>query len=221
MPPKKKPRQEQTENITTNSTQNNFWSRPRGKLLMGVLIAIVAAPFVAFIGIKINSVISPTADVEVSFSPRSAVPGKVRPQLAADGSSGPIQTDVFLENHGNLRVTGLNMSLFFRTNMLPRVIEGKLQPDNPLKGLPVFIFENTQTPLYAKSERQVGAFEISIPRKSSEEELLAMDEVHGDFGSKRGFLIYDRKNDEYITKKIKNTSDATNKWNEYVYRDKK
>jgi hypothetical protein len=59
MPPKNKPHKEQPSKNPANGTKDNFWTKPRGKFIQGVLIAIVAAPFVAIIGVAINYFITP------------------------------------------------------------------------------------------------------------------------------------------------------------------
>ena len=131
------------------------------------------------------------ADIEVDFFPLSFVLGKVVPKITPDGSSEPVKLYVRLFNRAEWRANGAVVTLIFRPGMHPRVIEGAWGPDHKIADYNSFYFENSQLPVYAGKSRSIGTFEITLPRRSDDQELLALFTVSGDFEMKCGLLYYD------------------------------
>jgi len=183
----------------------------------GAATSIVGIPLA--VGLWMFPVFSPTiapANIEVTFSPRSAVLGKVLPRLSADGSSAPLQIEVGLKNSGGTRATGAVVALAFRPHLNAQVIAGPWRHKSGIKDYRTFVFEDHQVPVYSGSGRHIGTFQVQLPRRTAAEELLAVFQVHGDFGRKEGLLFYDRERDEYRWSHTSKPNEAFGRWNQHV-----
>ncbi|MBN1509771.1 MAG: hypothetical protein JW955_23190 [Sedimentisphaerales bacterium] len=151
--------------------------------------------------------------IELTFSPRSAVLGKVQARLSPDGVFEPVQMDVALNNKGDTRATGVAAMITFRRGMKVRSLDGRWRQDLQTKNYGVFLFNDPQVPLYADAGCPIGAFELCLPGNGKEEELLAAFQIHGDFGQKEGLLFYSPSTDTYRCWHTNTANEAFRRWN--------
>ncbi len=156
------------------------------------------------------------SSIELTFSPRSAVLGKVQATLTPDGFYEPVQMDVGVKNGGDARATGVAVMLTFWRGTNVRSLDGRWRRDPQTGDYAVFFFEDPQIPLYAKSGRPFGAFQLSLPRAGEAEVLLAVFQLHGDFGRKEGLLFYSPDLDEYRWWHTDVANEAFRRWNREI-----
>jgi hypothetical protein len=178
------------------------------------VVGVVAVLWIPRVGAVVGR--APMPDIEATFSPRSPVLGKVVPRLAADGSSAPVTIEIGIKNAGGTRASGAVMTIMFRRGLEARPLEGRWSQGIPIPGYGVFVFEDPHVPLYARSGRHIGAFQLQLPKKTDARELLASFELHGDFARKEGLLYYDRVADEYQAWNTATPNEALQVWSAHV-----
>ena len=190
----------------------NLWNK---LAVWGSLASIVA--LILAVLVLLSSPVQPNdqgqPSIELFFSPRSDVLGKVQARCAPDGTYEPVQVDVGLKNDGDVRATGVVVSLVFRPGLNARSLNERWRQDPQSKNYPVFLFEDPQISLYAGSGRPIGVFELCLPVPREAEELLGVFQIHGDFGRKEGLLFYSPSLDEYHCWHTNTANEAFRRWN--------
>jgi hypothetical protein len=186
---------------------------PRPRILMIGAVAVLWIPRAVEI-LGFSSAAAP--EVQAIFFPKSAVLGKVVPHLSSDGSSSPVTIYVGMKNAGGRRASGAVMTISFRKGVDARAVEGQWKQTADLSGYSHFGFEDSALPLYARSDRYVGAFQVRLPKRTDRREILAWFELHGDFVRKEGLLYYDRAADEYQAWHTATLNEASLVWNAHV-----
>ncbi len=195
----------------------NLWN----KLAFWGSVASIAGLIVAVVALALPLSSSQPKDrdqpsIELTFSPRSAVLGKVQPRLAPGDSHDAVQMDVGLKNTGDVRAIGVAVTITFRRDMNARLLDKRWRRDPQAQNYAVFLFDDPQMSVYARSGSPIGVFEVVLPRSGEAEELLAVFQVHGDFARKEGLLFYSPNSDEYRWWHTCTPNEALRRWNKEV-----
>jgi hypothetical protein len=175
--------------------------------ILALIIAIIST------SLYINE-INKRPDVEIDIFSPTPIRNKVLFNFK-NGFSDPLEFDVSLHNIGNERSESASLFIAFSSEVDISLRNYENWREQQFGDVKAFTFEDRSLIINEQTNRGIGVFDISIPKKD-EEILIAYFMIEGDFDRKFGLIYYDYANRRYVLKHYKEHLEPEQIWNKHL-----